>query len=91
MLLADLMARFQDEAVANETLFSLGDLALAARVAARAAEHGMSAGELAAQAVGRFVDGAGDDEWLILLGRMSRADDPGRAFLHHVLSRAALD
>jgi len=35
----------------------------------------------------RFADGASDDEWITLLGRISRADDPGRAFLHHVLSR----
>jgi len=88
VLLGDLIARFQDEAAASETLLSLGDLALTARVLAGAAASNISAGELAVQAVGRFVDGAGDDEWLTLLGRLSRADDPGRAFLHHVLSRA---
>jgi len=91
MLLGDLIARFQDEAAASETLLSLGDLALTARVLASAADSNISAGELAVQAVGRFVDGAGDDEWLTLLGRISRADDPGRAFLHHVLSRATPD
>jgi hypothetical protein len=88
MLLGDLIARFCDEAVASETLLSLGDLALTARVLSRAAESNMSTGELAAQAVHRFVDSASDDEWLTLFGRISRADDPGRAFLHHVLSRA---
>ena len=88
MLLGDLIARFQDEAAASETLLSLGDLALTARVLAGAAASNISAGELAVPAVGRFVDGAGHDEWLTLLGRLSRADDPGRAFLHHVLSRA---
>jgi len=91
MLLGDLIARFQDEAAVSETLLSLGDLALTARVLASAADSNISAGELAVQAVGRFVDGAGDDEWLTLLGRLSRADDPGRAFLHHVLSRATPD
>ena len=89
MLLGDLIARFQDEAVMSEMLFSLGDLALTARVFERAGEGKMSAGELAARAVGRFAEGASDDEWLTLLSRISQADDPGRAFLHHVLSQAA--
>ena len=89
MLLGDLINRFQDEAVASETLLSLGDLALIARLVARATESNMSAGELAAEAVGRFVKAASDDQWLTLLGRMSRVNDPGRAFLHHVLLRAA--
>jgi len=88
MLIGDLIARLQEEAVASETLFSLGDLALTARLVTRAAESNTSAGELAAQAVRRFADGASDDEWVTLLGRISRADDPGRAFLRHVLSRA---
>jgi len=88
MLIGDLIARFHDEAIASETLFSLGDLALTARVVTHAAESNASTGELAAQAVRRFADDASDDEWVTLLGRISRADDPGRAFLHHVLSRA---
>ena len=88
MLIGDLIARFHDEAVASETLLSLGDLALTARVVTRAAESNTSTGELAAQAVRRFADGASDDEWVTLLSRISRADDPGRAFLRHVLSCA---
>ena len=88
MVLGDLIARFRDEAVASETLLSLGDLALTARVVACAAQSNTSTGQLAAQAVRRFADSASDDEWATLLGRLSRADDPGRAFLRHVLSRA---
>ena len=88
MVLGDLIARFRDEAVASETLLSLGDLALTARVSACAAQSKTSTGELASQAVRRFADSASDDEWTTLLGRISRADDPGRAFLRHVLSRA---
>ena len=89
MLLGDLIARFNNEVAVSETLLSLGDLVLTARVFERAVESEMSAGELAAQAVGRFVEGASDDEWLTLFARISQADDPGRAFLHHVLSQAA--
>ena len=88
MLLGDLIARFQDQGTVNEMLLSLGDLALTARVVARAADNGMSAGELATQSVGQFVSSAGDDEWLTLIGQMSRADDPGAVFLRRALLHA---
>lgn len=89
MLLGDLIARFQDEVLVNETLFSLGDLALTARIVALAAESKMSAGELAVQSVGQFINGASEEEWLTLIGQMSRADDPGQVFLRRVLLNAA--
>ncbi len=86
MLLGDIIASFQDDAVINETLFSLGDLALTARLVALAAENNVSAGELAMQSVGRFVTGATDEEWLTLIGQMSRSENPGGIFLRRVLS-----
>jgi hypothetical protein len=88
MLLGDVIARFEDEAFASETLFALDDLALAARVVALAAENNVSAGEFATQSVGQFVSGASDEEWLTLIGLMSRADNPGQVFLRRVLSNA---
>ena len=88
MLLGDVIAQFEDEAFANEALFALGDLALTAQVVASAAENEMSPGEFAAQSVGRFVSGASDDEWLTLIGLMSREDNPGQVFLRRVLSNA---
>lgn len=88
MLLGDLIARLQDEAVASETLFSLGDLALTARLAALAAESNMSVGELAVQLLGQFVGSASDEEWLTLIGQMTRAGDPSQVFLRRALSHA---
>jgi len=89
MLLGDIIASFQDEAVINETLFSLGDLALTARLVALAAESNVSTGELAMQSVGRFVNGASDEEWLALFGQMSRSDNPGQVFLRRALANVA--
>jgi hypothetical protein len=86
MLLGDIIARMQDDVVAGEALFALGDLPLTARVLAAAGEAEMAPGEFASQLVGRFVRNASDEDWLALVGRMARADDPGRVFLHHVLS-----
>lgn len=88
MLLGDIIARFGDEAFVSETLVALDDLALAARIAGVAAENNMSAGELAMQSIGRFVNGASDEEWLTLIGQMSRADNPGQVFLRRALSNA---
>ena len=88
MLLGDIIARFGDEAFVSETLVALDDLALAARIAGVAAENNMSAGELAMQSIGRFVNGASDEEWRTLIGQMSRADNPGQVFLRRALSNA---
>jgi hypothetical protein len=90
MLLGDVIARFEDEAVVSETLLALDDLALTARIATLAAENNLSAGELAMQSIGRFVNGASDEEWLTLIGRMSRAENPSQVFLRHALSNAWL-
>lgn len=48
----------------------------------------VSIGELAQQAVNTFVHEAGDEEWLGLIGLMSRTDNPGQVFLRRVLSNA---
>ena len=91
MLLGDIIASFQDEVVINETLFSLGNLALTARLVALAAESNVSTGELAMQSVGRFVNGASDEEWLALFGQLSRSDNPGQVFLRRALANAVSD
>ena len=88
MQLGDVIARFEDEAFINETLLALDDLALTARIAASAAENSVPTGKFAAHAVGQFVNGASDEEWLTLIGLMSRADNPGQVFLRRVLSNA---
>lgn len=90
MQLGDVIARFEDDAFVSETLFALDDLALTARITAAAAEQKVSAGDFAAQAIGQFVNGASDEEWLTLIGLISRADNPGEVFLRCVLSNALL-
>ena len=90
MMLGDVIARFEEETFASEALFALDDLALIARVLAVAAENHLSAGEFATQSVGQFVSGATDEEWLTLIGLMSRAENPGQVFLRRVLSNALM-
>ena len=88
MLLGDLLSRFQDETDAAEMLRALGDLALAARVSKAAEAEGLTAGELVLRSVDLFVAQASDEDWLTIVGMMARTDDPGGAFLRHVLSFA---
>jgi len=47
MLLGDLIAQLEDEALATEALLSLGDLALTTRIVSLAADQNISAGEFA--------------------------------------------
>src|SRR5882757_5466856 len=77
MLLGDVIAGFEDEASGSEALLTPDDLALTAGIVAAAADRHVTPGELAMQSVGQFVNGASDEEWLTLVGLMSRADNPG--------------
>jgi hypothetical protein len=86
MLLGDVIAGFQDPVLAGEALLALDDLVLTARIAAAAAEEDITPGEFAMQAVGHFVNRADDEEWLTLVGLMSRADNPGQVFLRRILA-----
>jgi len=86
MLLGDVIADFQDPAFAGEAMLALDDLALTARIAAAATEENISPGEFAIQAVGQFVNNASDEEWLTLIGLMSKSDNPGQVFLRRILA-----
>lgn len=88
MLLGDLIAKIQDPAFAEEALMALDDLPLMCRLAEAAAEKGVTASVFATRAIGRFIDNATDEDWLTLVGLMSRADNPGQVFLRRILTGA---
>jgi hypothetical protein len=87
-MLGDLIAHLEDEAVAAETLPSLDDLPLVARVTAASADAGLPTGAYAAAAVGRFVAEANDEDWLSLIGVMVRETDPAGVFLRRALAKS---
>ena len=89
MLLGDLLASFEDDAVAAEAALRLGDLTTLNRMRQYAEESGTSIGEYAQSAVRRFADGASDEEWVSLLGAMGRTDDPGAVCLKRAFAYAA--
>jgi hypothetical protein len=88
VLLGDVLARFEDEAYATEALFTIDDIVLTTRISEAAAEEDLTPGEFAIRLVRRFVNDASDEEWLTLVGLISRAENPGQVFLRRVLSNA---
>lgn len=81
MLLGDLLAQFDDDSIAAETVLALDDLPLVARLHAQAAADGMTLGAYAAAAVRRYAATASDQEWVTLMGALGAAADPGRVCL----------
>ena len=77
MLLGDLIARFGEDSVALESLLSLDDLALTARVSEACEEQDFTLGEFAALAVRSYAASASDEEWVTAIGAMGRTKRPG--------------
>jgi hypothetical protein len=88
MLLGTIIDRLGDEAEALETLASLEDLVLLARMQEAAAASGEPLGSFASAAVGSFLARADDAVWLSLVAVASKAQDPGTACLRYILGAA---
>ena len=85
MLLGSIIANLSDETSILETLASLDDLVLMARMREAAAEAGEPLGCFASAVVGSFVARADDAAWLSLMAVTNKAEDPGRACLRYIL------
>lgn len=85
MTLGELLAAWQDEATILDALLGLEDLALLARLEQAAADEGCDLASIVRETVGRFIDEADDETWLMLMGRLGKADDPARAGLKIML------
>lgn len=88
MLLGTVITQLRDEGVALDTLLSLDDLALLARVRHAADAEGLALGEFISDAIGRFIQAADDEAWLALMSAAARAEDPGTASLRCMLDHA---
>lgn len=81
MLLGDVLARFDDEAFATETVLRVGDVGMLARMQEQAEAEGESLGAFARAAMQRFAVEADDEAWVSLLGALARTQDPGTVCL----------
>ena len=91
MLLGDLIARFTDEAVAEESILAIGDLVLLAVMREKAATDGLDLGVYAATVVRRYALVASGEEWITLIGAMTRGEDPGAICLRRAFAYALRD
>ncbi len=85
MLLGSLLHQLQDERIAQDVLFALGDVTLAMRVETAGAKMEESVGEYAAGACARFSEGADDEAWLALMTAIERSTDPAATCLRTML------
>jgi hypothetical protein len=88
MLLGDLLTRFADPELAAEAILASGDLSLLVRMREQAAAEGMDLGAYAAAAVQLYSAQASDEEWITLMGALSRASDPGLVCLQRAFAYA---
>jgi hypothetical protein len=85
MHFGNLIARLENEPDATQMIEALGNLVLYAEASAAAGRYGETPGEYLAASVGQFAAHAGDEEWLGLIAKMERADDPSRAAISYIL------
>jgi hypothetical protein len=87
-MLGNLIQALDEPGTAETALIEAGELALLARLEAAARSLDMSTGALAAFIARRWVELAGDDDWLRLAAVMGRSDRPGLAALVAILGQA---
>jgi hypothetical protein len=85
MLLGSIIASLSNEDSIVETLASLDDFTLLARIRAAADAAGEPLGSFASATVGSFIVSADDAAWLSLLAVTMRSEDPGKECLRYIL------
>jgi len=85
MTLGSLIEQLTHEDNGALVLETLGDIVLYAEVDAMAASYGESVGAYVVGAAARFSAGAGEEDWLAVMGGIERAADPARVTLARML------
>jgi hypothetical protein len=88
MMLGDLIAQLEDEALAAEALLATGDVVLIARVQAAAETARSPVGAFLQEQIGRFSTCATADEWVAVMNAAGRDELPGAACLRVMLGVA---
>jgi hypothetical protein len=87
-MLGSLIQALDEPGTAEAALIEAGELALLARLEAAARSLDSPTGALAAFIARRWVELAGDDDWLRLTAVMGRNDRPGLTALVAILGQA---
>ena len=88
MMLGDMLAGLDDEAKATEMILGLDDLQLLIGLREQAAADGVDLATYAREVVQRYTAQASDEEWITLMGLISRSDDPAGVCLKRALRMA---
>lgn len=88
MMLGDMLAGLDDETKATEMILGLGDLQLLSGIRQQAEAEGVDLAVYAREVVQRYAAQASDEEWITLMGLISRSDDPARTCLKRALRMA---
>ncbi|MDX6749789.1 hypothetical protein SH611_08230 [Geminicoccaceae bacterium 1502E] len=89
MMLGTLITRLEEPGMAEAALIGAGDMALLSRLQEIAAAEGVQLAAFASRAVRHFLDHAGEEDWLQLMGLMGRSKEPGLVALRIILHKAA--
>lgn len=81
MILGDVLRRLTDDAAAAEIILHAGDLTLLAAMRERAEAEGLDLATFSRAAVRRYSAEASEEEWITMLGLITRSDDPGTTCL----------
>jgi hypothetical protein len=85
MQLGELIADFDDEALAAETITALNDQPLTARIRDAAARQDLTIGEYASDSVWGFIASSGNDTLASTIRKMNVSDQPELVLLHDAL------
>lgn len=88
MLLGDLLAQVERAGANGNVAALIDDLSLLSQVAAVAAEEGSDPDSYVLFAVRRFERGASPDDWVSLMGDVSRGPDAGGVCLKRIVQWA---
>lgn len=88
MMLGTLVTRLGEPGVAEATLLEAGDITLLARLQETARAEGVNLATFASRSVRHFLDHAGEEDWLQLMGVMGRSQEPGLVALRTILESA---
>lgn len=89
-MLGEILAKLTDPSQAEAALAALSDETFLTQVQVRAEAENITIGAFAARAVRRVLDGASEEIWLDILGKMGRTSEPGAAALAVILDQALL-
>lgn len=88
MMLGDVLKRLTDDAAAAEVILDIGDLSMLHAMRERAEAEGVDLATFSRGAVRRYSAEASDEEWVTMLGLVTRSDDPGMTCLRRAFDNA---